>query len=76
MQEKLEMVERMCCTRRKEEIRYSLHMKIKTPLNIHEIPECPLQTPPWMGIFHPQNWLRQETTHPLALSLHKCKFLK
>ena len=31
-----------------------------TPLNFHEIPEWPLQTPTWMRIFHPQNWLRQE----------------
>ena len=32
----------------------------KTPLNLHEIPEWPFQTPTRMGIFHPRNWLKQE----------------
>ena len=63
------MVERNCCTKRKHEFPYSLHLKIKNPLNIHEIPEWHLQTPTWIGIFHPRNWPRQETSHPLALSL-------
>ena len=32
----------------------------KNPLNIHEIPNCNFQTPTRMGVFHPQNWLKQE----------------
>ena len=76
MQEKMEMVERMGCTRRDHELPCSLNLQIQTPLKLHEIPEWPLQTLTWMGIFHPRNWLRQETSHPLALSIHKCTFLK
>ena len=64
------------CTRRNHEILYRLHLKIKNPLNIHEILEWPLQTHTWMVIFHPRNWPRQETSHPPALSIHKCKFCK
>ena len=63
------MLERKCCTRRKQYIPCILNLKIQTPLNIHEIPEFHLQTPTYMGIFRPRNWLRQETGHPLALSL-------
>ena len=36
--------------------------KNKNPLYLHEIPEWPLQTPTWMGIFHPRNWPRQENS--------------
>ena len=71
MQEKLEMVERMCCTRINHDIPCILFLQIKNPLNLHEIPEWTLQTPTWMGIFHPRNWLRKEGSHPLALSLDK-----
>ena len=35
-----------------------------TPLNLHEKPEWTFHAPTWMGIFHPRNWLRQETSHP------------
>ena len=34
--------------------------KNNNPLHLHEIPEWPLKTPTRMGIFHPQNWLKQE----------------
>ena len=68
MPSKLETVERKCCTKPNHETSCSFYLQIKTPLKHHERPEWPLQTPTWMGIFHPQNWLRQETSHPLALS--------
>ena len=32
----------------------------KNPLNLHEIPKWPFQTPTRMGIFRPRNWLKQE----------------
>ena len=37
-----------------------LETENKTPLNLHEIPEWPFQTPTRMGIFHPRNGLKQE----------------
>ena len=55
---------------------HELPHKLMNPLNVHEIPEWNFHTPTWMGIFHPRNWLSQETSHRLALSLHRCKFLK